>query len=523
MKQKIIVNTLMFIFMLLFISFFQNVFGVSNKMVGITVLIFGLGICEKDLTYNLGLLVIRLLCFLLAMGIFSYLSLLNPILGLILNFGFIFYATYVMVEGNKKPYHFPFILGYLFLIFLSPSAPTDLPGRLIALIGGAFLIVGLQWLFNHKTYDKVLNSRLDQVLNQLIHRLERLLAKDSGSCEEEVHALKASMGRFMKAIYERFGTNGSFNKEGVEQVTHMVAYEKMYYLLDEVAKDYEAGLIDDETIEDLIVFVKEHRGGHHAYSGVSMFDQGATSVKELKQVLLVLQTAERDEYSHDQRTLWEQFLKPIDRESYAFKFAMRLSILLSVCLFISQLFGLSYGRWLCFTIAALVQPDAESSHKKTIERLIGTGVGATIFVALITIFKEESQQMIIVLLSSYIGMYMNRYDFKMIFITIQALGGALLTATGSIVIGNRLFYIVVGAVIAYLGNKWLFPIRRKDIKEHYIDLYEQQKNHLIKTPQNNPHEAIVDAYHYLEMGKLEDEKYSEWLDVSFEALVRAQS
>ena len=201
---------------------------------------------------------------------------------------------------------------------------------------------------------------------------------------------------------------------------------------------------------------------------------------------------------------------------------MHLS-LLSVCLFISQLFGLSYGRWLCFTIAALVQPDAESSHKKTIERLIGTGVGATIFVALITIFKEESQQMIIVLLSSYIGMYMNRYDFKMIFITIQALGGALLTATGSIVIGNRLFYIVVGAVIAYLGNKWLFPIRRKDIKEHYIDLYEQQKNHLIKTPQNNPHEAIVDAYHYLEMGKLEDEKYSEWLDVSFEALVRAQS
>ena len=110
----------------------------------------------------------------------------------------------------------------------------------------------------------------------------------------------------------------------------------------------------------------------------------------------------------------------------------------------------------------------------------------------------------------------------MIFITIQALGGALLTATGSIVVGNRLFYIVVGALIAYLGSKWLFPIRRKEIKEHYIDLYEQQKNHLIETPQRNPHEAIVDAYHYLEMGELEDEKYLEWLDVSFEALVQAQ-
>lgn len=140
MKQKIISTTTMFICILLFITFFQNIFGASTKIVGITVLIIGLGISEKDLTQNLGLLVIKLICFLLVMGISSYLSVLNPYLGLFINFSFIFYATYINVERNKKPYHFPFILGYLFLIFLSPSTPEALPSRLIALIGGAFAL-----------------------------------------------------------------------------------------------------------------------------------------------------------------------------------------------------------------------------------------------------------------------------------------------------------------------------------------------------------------------------------------------
>ena len=114
-KQKFISKTIMFILNLVFVMFFQNIFGVTNKMVGIVVLIIGLAITEKDLTQNLGVLTIELLIINLLMGILSYLTLLNPILGLVINFFFIFYVTYGTVAGNKKPYHFSFILGYLFL------------------------------------------------------------------------------------------------------------------------------------------------------------------------------------------------------------------------------------------------------------------------------------------------------------------------------------------------------------------------------------------------------------------------
>ena len=69
----------------------------------------------------------------------------------------------------------------------------------------------------------------------------------------------------------------------------------------------------------------------------------------------------------------------------------------------------------------------------------------------------------IVLVASYIGTYMNRYDLKMTFITVQALGAAIIGTTGSIVIGNRVFYLIIGAFVAYIGNKFLFTIHQQEM------------------------------------------------------------
>ncbi|MEE1237530.1 MAG: FUSC family protein, partial [Turicibacter sp.] len=85
MKQKIIANTIMFIMILLFIVFFKGIFGEANKMVGIVVLIIGLVISERDLTQNLKLLTVGLLIVNILIGVLSYVTLLNPFIGLILN------------------------------------------------------------------------------------------------------------------------------------------------------------------------------------------------------------------------------------------------------------------------------------------------------------------------------------------------------------------------------------------------------------------------------------------------------
>lgn len=125
----------------------------------------------------------------------------------------------------------------------------------------------------------------------------------------------------------------------------------------------------------------------------------------------------------------------------------------------------------------------------------------------------------IVLAAAYIGMYANRYDFKMTFITVQALGAALIGSTGAIIIGNRVLLVLLGGIIAYIGNRYLFTIRQQDIKNHYEELYTSAKNHLLMEKEEYPHSIIVDTYHFIEAGEL-NECYDEWLDVSFTALAK---
>lgn len=523
MKQKIISNTIMFIMILLFVVFFQGVFGEANKMVGIVILIIGLVISEKDLTQNLRLLIVGLLIVNILMGILSYVSLLNPWIGLVLNFGFIFYVTYFNVAGNKKPYHFSFILGYLFLTLASPPTLEEVPGRIIALIAGTFMIVGLQWLFNRKVYEKTLQSEVDNVLDSLHQRITRIFSKDFSEHPEEVATLEVGMKRFMKVTHERRSFKTNLTEESMYRVTEIITLEKIYHLLSEIGQDYAKGNLSEDFLNDVNQLIKELRKGSLSIATVLMKkwnqEDLPPSALKLKEAVRVLEGAEKHVYPVHQVGILKQIFKDVDKDSLAYKFALRLAILLAGSMFIQDLFNLEYGRWLCFTILALVQPGFEDSNKKTMHRVIGTTLGVILFIILFSIFKTPTQQTLVVLFSSYIGMYMNRYDLKMVAVTVQSLGAALIGTTGAIIIGNRVFMVMLGAVVAYLGNKYLFTIRERDARKHYEELYDSYKKHLLIEREEYPHSSIVDTYHILEVGEL-DEYYCEWLDISFDALAK---
>lgn len=524
MKKQIISNTIMFIAIMLFVVLFSNIFGQANKMVGIVVLIIGLVISEKDLTQNLKVLTVQLVIINLFMGIASYFANLNPFLGLLFNIPFIFYVTYMMVAGNKKPYHFPFILGYLFLLLTSPITNiVDLPGRLIALIAGSLMIVGLQYLFNKDTYKKILKAENEQVLNILEKRLNRILNYDLADHPEEIEALENSMQRFMKVTYERRNFKSTLTQESMHRVTEMITLEKIYHLLGRLGIDYKENMIEKNFLDDLKQLINDLKNNDFS-CGTKLLKKWDEQVLtgsefELKQAIYILKASENNDYPLRKENLLKQMMH-IDKESLAYKFALRLTILLTIGIFITGYFNLEYGRWLCFTILALVQPRYEESNKKTWMRFVGTGIGVVIFLILFNIFTNQTARTMIVLCSSYIGMYINRYDLKMIVTTVQALGAAIIGTTGAIVIQNRIYLVLLGGVIAYLGNKYLFTIREQQEKLHYAKLYEEYKTYLENHPERYPHAFIVETYHVLDMGK-QKEHYKEWLDISFDALAKA--
>lgn len=522
MKKQIISNTILFAAIMIYVVIFQTVFGRSNLMVGVAVLIIGLVTIQKDMTQNLKLLFVELLVIMLCMGLASYLVTISAILTMVVSVPFIFFITYWSTIGNKKPYHFPYLLGYLFLLLSAPVTDIKMfPERLISLAFGALLIVGLQYAMNKDTYKKILKNENEQALDFIDRRINRILAQDYSDHPEEVEALKLGMQRFMKVTFERRNFRTPLTMDSMYRVSEIVSLHKIYYLLTDVANHYEVEKGSSEALSDLKALVTGLKNENYSI-GAEIFEKWEHEslpecVLNIKQALKVLKRSEQDEYPEHKENIIKQIFH-IDTKSLSFKFAMRLTILLSCSLFYTIFFDLDYGRWLCFTILALVQPGYEESIEKTWMRLVGTVIGVAAFLFLFSIFKSSNSHMIILMLTSYISMYITRYDYRMIGTSIQSLGAAVVGTTGLLVAENRIGFIVFGAIVAFLGNRYLFTIREKEARIHLLDIYDKCKQYLLCN-EKYPHTVIVEAYHALELAG-EEQKYKEWLDVSFSALTQ---
>ncbi len=520
MKKQIISNAFLFLSIMVYVVLFKTIFGQSNLMVGVTVLIIGLVTSEKDMTQNLKLLFIKLLFILLYMGLASYLITVSAFLTMLISIPFIFFMTYWTTINGKKTYHFPYLLGYLFLLLSAPVSDIKmLPGRLISLAIGALLIVLLQYVMNKDTYKKILKNENETALELVEKRIDRILSQDYSIHPEEIDVLKLGMKRFMKVTFERRNLRTTLTTDSMYRVSEIISLHKIYYLLTDVSNYYEAGETSEELLLDLKLLVQGLKNEDYAIAA-KIFDKWDEKVlpdfmQKIKQALKILKLSEQDVYPEYKENILHQIFQ-IDTKSLSFKFAMRVTILLSAALFYTTFFNLEYGRWLCFTLLALVQPSYEESNKKTWMRFTGTLFGVILFLILFTIFKSSTSRTLIVMITSYVNMFFNRYDYKMIATTIQSLGAAVIGTTGLIVAQNRVGFVLLGGIVAFLGNRYLFTIREKEAHTYLMDLYEKYKHYLLGN-EKYPHTVIVEAYHALEMAG-DDNKYREWLNVSFDAL-----
>ncbi len=129
--------TLNFVFILIFVNVFQKVFGMENSIVGVIFTIMMSASMVRDLTAT----PIRHLClqtailFVMATAA-CFVSNAPPLIALGINFAVIFLILYAFTYEYVSHLYFPYILSYLFLVFISPVTPQELPKRLLGVFTG---------------------------------------------------------------------------------------------------------------------------------------------------------------------------------------------------------------------------------------------------------------------------------------------------------------------------------------------------------------------------------------------------
>ena len=497
MKQKIITNTIIFIFVMAFVLTFKAIFGSDNVLIGITTITATLMLMQRDFTGDLLKNTLKFIGINLLMGVGTFIAANNMWLAIPINFAVVFTFSYVFTYNLRQPLYFPFGLQYLFLLS-SPVSIDKLGLRLIALFVGALIIMLAQILVNKNKLATAGNKILIGVCESIEGKLKCLKAKSTNY--DSTNNVQESLDKFRTMIYDKRESNYYISEEARVKLNMSVALENINALLyDDNIKSIDSKTIDN--LEELVSIAKAtlksktKKGtnikpksydinkllNYYEEKNVSdllslqiiesmiFLDETTTKINQLDKE----DSKEISKASEKSEIFSKEAIKDIlkGKNSPKYCYAMRMAISITIGAFIMNLFKLAEGRWILFTILSLTNPIYEIYKSKVPQRIVATLIGGIIIVILFTIFKGQTARLLIVMACGYLQSYVNEYKYRMIFITVCAIGTAAVVGNIEQFTLERILMVILGSIIAIIANKYIFPYKLKNSNEQLRKIY----------------------------------------------------
>ena len=466
MKKKIISNTIIFVLIIAFISGFSALFGESNTLVGVGIATIALVLVERDLTIHPIRNTIKLLVINLALGLFSYVSHMNMWLAVPLNFIALFFIGYVFSYNLRKSTVVPFGLLYLFMLY-TPIGEELILERVLALVVGTIIIMIFQIIFNKNRFSKVGIKSTKGVYENIILKIESM---KSGNDTLEINKkIDAGIKAVKKIILDK-RVKDFYLTESADILTQVIwTLERISISLDELKSEStkpEYIVFLDKLLVSFNSITTDEFEEHILYE---QFKQSSIEDKfliELDELLIDLKIDMENVSQSDNKRVKQDsddiripyhfnklldFKRDFSVSSLRFSFAIRLASAITIGAFVTQLFDLSEGRWMIYTIFALIQPYSENCTTKAKQRVQGTIIGTLIVLISFAFIKGTGGRFAIILLSGYLNPFFSNYRDAAVTFTISAVASAALMGGTTKFIIARISFVLLGTLIALLA------------------------------------------------------------------------
>ncbi|UOW68257.1 FUSC family protein [Paraclostridium bifermentans] len=469
-------KTLIFIFVVLLVSLFKSIFKPENSLIGVTTVVLMLVLLQTDLTLNPIKNLLNLIVLNLAFGLSAFLVSQNVLLGLILNFSIMLFIGYYFSYELKKSINMMVGLHYMLMI-VSPISISQLPLRLLSLVAGAFMIMGVQLLANKNKLTKSRNAMFNTIVDDLLIKID--LLKSQNDTENIDKSLSLNIDSLKSLIFESGKSDSHFTECGVNTMNVLSCLEKINSILDTIKnKSYYSQILDD--IFSVINDIKNGKFDINIsdlddkYNKINLYSLDIIDMEAVYDLIDVVKTlnVELKMYTNtinNQKNIQNELSIPqefkelhvqknlMKLKSPRFAYGLRLGLVVSLTFFIVKFFNIEYGEWAVYTVFALSQPHSEYTIRKSKKRIIGTIMGSIMMAILFNLVTDPSLRTVMLVLAGYLMSYVSDYRNLVAFITVSAVASAALYVPNpNFIIMNRILFVVIGIAIALIANKFVF-------------------------------------------------------------------
>ncbi|MDU5106790.1 FUSC family protein [Clostridium sp.] len=521
MKNKIIGNTIIFIFIITFVNIFKKLFGEGNTLMGVTIITTALTLMEKDLTISPVKNFAKILSINIFSLIFSVLAIKNIFLGIIINFIALFVIGYLFSYDLKKSVVVPFGLQYFFMLFY-PAEGAVLYNRFLSLIFGSIFIMIIQFIVNRDKVFKVGSKVVNEISDNILFKI-RAIQKNEDTTKENISIVE-SINYLKRVIFDKRVDDYYLTKDGIIVTDILWSLERINLLLDDISalenkEDY-YDLLNDVYNEVIVIKNRDFNASNiHIFKNNS-YDEKIEK-KYVEEFIGLINNLLKEVAEIDILTQKEKNNIKVDYEipnhfhnitvhkrnfnidSSKVRYAIRLGIVGTITVFIAKLLNLSEGRWMCFTIFSLIQPYSEFSKSRAKDRITATIIGGIIVILSFTILRNNTARAVVILMAGYLDPFTTSYRGKMICVTVSAVASASLVGGTLRMVLTRIVFVIIGASLTLIANKYIFPYKIKDMKKYLFETYDSLINQM-KVDINEKHNDYSIRNLYLITGFIED-------------------
>ncbi len=508
--KSIISKTLVFMGAIPTAIFFKCMFGTSNMLVGITGFMAAVTLMGNDYTANPIRNTLRFILIELFIGLSAFISSFSAPLTLIFTFIVVFFIVYIFTFDTSKPIYMPFIFCYLFMLYM-PVKQIDMPNRIEALILSGILIMLVQMLVNKNKFWNKSKSSICKNIDLLIDEIDILLEKkDMNLLKESSKNLNKQLQALSQSLYSRKEKTFLISDKSKLYLCIVQTLEGTNIILEKSIEDIDnLGKYDDVLVKlklqfnNILKFMNEEKSTKELKNQLNEFIYEGDDIHyshyisyELRQNMTLLRdildnlengglSYSDKKYGINEKIKEREVIKRrFNRNSLRFTFAFRIALLVSLGAFVVDYFDLYKGKWMVFTLSSVVQPYIESSETKMIDRIKGSLIGILIFELLFHLVPSMEVKMLIAFTCGYIGFYFKDYSKKMIFMTVFALSMGATNNDFNILSFDRLKFILIGCVIAFIANRIIFPYKIKDVTKNLVKKSVELNNSLATILEN---------------------------------------
>lgn len=159
---------------------------------------------------------------------------------------------------------------------------------------------------------------------------------------------------------------------------------------------------------------------------------------------------------YDLKTLQDN----LDLKSAIFRHSLRLTVTLVAGYFVGRIFEFQNPYWILLTTLVIMRPGYALTRDRFKQRLYGTLIGGAIAVGIVLLFQNKILFGILAVISLILAFSMIQRNYKTAaaFITLNVVFVySLLRPDALMVIEYRVLDTIIGAGLAYLANKFLWP------------------------------------------------------------------